>query len=56
MAHQSDYVKMNVDENTFTYVIYDSDVVIYDEAGGRVVSCPTELEALEYIMEKISDE
>ena len=34
-------------------VIYPSEVVVYDSSGRRVVACPTEQEADEYIEEKV---
>lgn len=36
------------------YVIYDSETVIYDENGKRVASCPTESEAREYIIDRLT--
>ncbi len=32
-----------------SYVIYDSETVIFDGDGNRLVACPTEQEAIEYI-------
>lgn len=42
---------MNAKE--YQKVIYPSEVVIYDSKGRRVVACPTEKEADEYIKERI---
>ena len=42
---------MNVKE--YQKVIYPSEVVVYDSSGRRVVACPTEQEADEYIEEKV---
>lgn len=38
---------MNVKE--YKKVIYSSEFVVYDSSGRRVVACPTEQEADEYI-------
>ena len=43
---------MNVKE--YQKVIYPSEVVVYDSSGRRVVACPTEQEADEYIEEKVN--
>jgi len=32
-----------------SYVIYDSETVIYDGDGNRLLACPTEQEAIEFI-------
>ena len=37
--------------NEYKKVIYPTEVVIYDSSGRRVVACPTEKEADEYIEE-----
>lgn len=42
---------MNVNE--YQKVIYPSEVVVYESSGRRVVACPTEQEADEYIEEKV---
>ncbi len=34
------------------YIIYSSEVVVYDKTGKRVVATATEQEALEYIAEQ----
>lgn len=31
------------------YIIYHSEVVVYDSSNKRLVGCPTEEEAIEYI-------
>ena len=31
------------------YIIYSTETVVYDSNGVRLVSCPTEQEAVEYI-------
>lgn len=31
------------------YIVYDSETVVYDQSGNRIVSCPTEDEAVEFI-------
>lgn len=36
------------------YVIYDNETVIYDSKGRRILSCPTETEAREYIKDRSS--
>lgn len=35
------------------YIIYDNETVIYDSKGRRVISCPTETEAREYIADRL---
>ncbi|WP_278280980.1 hypothetical protein [[Clostridium] fimetarium] len=40
---------MNADSDNYSYVIYASEVVVYAADGKKVVSCPTEDEAVEYI-------
>ena len=42
---------MTMDVKEYRKVIYPSEVVIYDSKGRRVVACPTEEEADEYIEE-----
>ena len=41
-------------EPPYTYRVYGSETVVYDKKGRRVVACPTEAEALEYIKEQES--
>ena len=41
-------------EAPYTYRVYGSETVVYDKQGRRVVACPTEAEALEYIKEQES--
>ena len=41
-------------EAPYTYRVYGSETVVYDKKGRRVVACPTEAEALEYIKEQES--
>lgn len=48
---QSESMMMNADSDRFHYVIYPYEVVIYDAKGHRIVSCPTEDEAVEFINE-----
>ncbi|WP_181899214.1 hypothetical protein [Lachnotalea glycerini] len=43
---------MNADSDKFHYVIYASEVVVYDASDNRIVSCPTEDEAVKYIEEQ----
>lgn len=38
----------------YSYRVYGSETVVYDSKGKRVVACPTEAEALEYIKEQES--
>ena len=33
----------------YSYIVYPSEVVVYDDCGNTVVKCPTEQEAKEYI-------
>lgn len=33
----------------YSYIVYPSEVVVYDNCGNAVVKCPTEQEAKEYI-------
>lgn len=33
----------------YSYIVYPSEVVVYDDCGNAVVKCPTEQEAKEYI-------
>ena len=35
----------------YSYIVYPSEVVVYDDCGNAVVKCPTEQEAKEYIKE-----
>lgn len=35
----------------YTYRVYGAETVVYDSKGKRVVACPTEQEAIEYIQE-----
>lgn len=34
------------------YIIYASETVVVNDTGRKVVSCPTELEAVEFIAEQ----
>ena len=37
------------DRKKLSLVIFSSETVVFDEKGNRVVACPTEQEAVEYI-------
>ena len=37
------------DRNKLSLVTFSSETVVFDEKGNRVVACPTEQEAVEYI-------
>jgi len=52
MMDQFESEMKNIDSDKFHYVIYASEVVVYDTKGNRIVSCPTENEALEFIDEQ----
>lgn len=38
-------------ENKYYYITYPSETVIFDRIGKRIAACPTEDEAIEYIIE-----
>jgi len=40
---------MNADSDNYSYIIYACEVVVYAADGKKLVSCPTEDEAVEYI-------
>jgi len=40
---------MNADSDNYSYIIYACEVVVYAADGKKIVSCPTEEEAVEYI-------
>ena len=40
----------------YTYRVYGVETVVYDAKGKRVVGCPTEQEAIEYIKELCDSE
>lgn len=40
------------DSGEYSYVIFANEVAVYDKSGKKVVSCPTEEEAVEYIRGK----
>ena len=44
---------MNADLDNYSYVICGCEVVVYDADGKKLVSCPTEDEAVEYIRSQI---
>lgn len=39
----------------YSYIVYPSEVVVYDDCGNAVVKCPTEEEAKEYITNQESE-
>ena len=49
MMAQLNATMMNADLDNYSYVIYACEVVVYAADGKKVVSCPTEVEAVEYI-------
>ena len=40
----------------YTYRVYGAETVVYDSNSKRVVSCPTEQEAIEYLQELCDSE
>lgn len=39
----------------YSYIIFPSETVVFDNCGNIVVKCPTEAEAVEYIRELTSE-
>lgn len=37
--------------NKFYYITYSSETVVYNSDGNKIVACPTEQEAIEFIDE-----
>ena len=42
---------MQKEDNRYHYIIYPSEIVVFDSTGKRIVACPTVNEAEEYIRE-----
>lgn len=42
---------MKEDEDKYYIVIYPSETIIFDRTGKKIVACPTEEEAIDYIRE-----
>jgi hypothetical protein len=40
---------MKEDEDKYYLVIYQSETIVFDRTGKKIVACPTEDEAIEYI-------
>lgn len=38
-------------EDKYYYITYSSETVVFDREGKRLIACPTEDEAIEYIKE-----
>lgn len=39
----------------YSYIIFPSETVVFDNGGNTVVKCPTETEAVEYIRDLASE-
>lgn len=39
----------------YSYIIFPSEAVVFDNGGNTVVKCPTEAEAVEYIRDLASE-
>lgn len=37
------------------YITYSSETIVYDQHGKKIVACPTESEAEEYIQDHLTD-
>ena len=43
------------EEDKSYHIIYSSETVVFDKTGKRIIACPTEDEAVEYIREMEED-
>lgn len=49
-------MKSNVrGKENYSYIIFPSEVAVFDNCGNIVVKCPTEAEAVEYIRDLVSE-
>jgi len=39
----------------YSYILFPSEVVVFDNCGNTVVKCPTEAESVEYIRDLVSE-
>ena len=39
----------------YSYIVFSSETVVFDNSGSTVVKCPTEAEAVEYISDLVSE-
>lgn len=47
---------MTQDVKDYYYVVYDNEVVVFNKKGKKIISCPTEDEAIAYIRENSKEE
>ena len=40
----------------YSYIVFASETVVFDDYGKPVIKCPTEAEAVEYIMNRLESE
>lgn len=49
-------MRLSVRNCRYSYIIFASETVVFDDCGKPVVKCPTEAEAVEYIGNRLDSE